>query len=547
MPVNPDTLLNWKFEDLVQSYTARDTMLYALGVGAGADPMDEGDLKFVYEENLCALPTYAVVLGYPGFWLKEQNTGADWRKVLHGEQGLVLHRPLPAAGTMIGRTRVTGFIDKGEGKGALLITAREIINKDKDELVATVTSTSFLRGDGGTGVVTGPAATPHALPERAPDATLDLATAPNAALIYRLSGDWNPLHVDPEFATMFGFQKPILHGLCTFGFVGRAVVNAFSKGDPRFFKSIKVRFADSVYPGETLKIEMWKENDLRIIVRATVVEREKVCISNAAVELYAEIPKPKSKEVAKAAPAAAQAPKLDAATTFNAIGAYLGQHPELVKSVGNVYQFRLKNPDSAWVLDLKNGGGSVKAGTVDKADCTLDLSDSDWLDMVSGKADPMKLFQGGKLKISGNVMASQKLDFLKKIDRKEFESALGSAPATAAPAPTAAPAAGAKAPIILAALKDRLAKNPALAKEVGAVITFKVKDGPSFTADLASATPTIKDGADAKATTTITLSDDALAEFAKTGAAQTLYQHGDVRIDGSVKPVHRLGFFKQLV
>jgi 3-hydroxyacyl-CoA dehydrogenase/3a,7a,12a-trihydroxy-5b-cholest-24-enoyl-CoA hydratase len=218
-----------------------------------------------------------------------------------------------------------------------------------------------------------------------------------------------------------------------------------------------------------------------------------------------------------------------------------------VKAVGNVYQFRLKNPDSAWVLDLKNGGGSVKAGTAEKADCTLDLSDADWLDMVSGKADPMKLFQGGKLKISGNVMASQKLDFLKKIDRKEFESALGSAPAAAAAvAQTSAPA-EAKAPKIIAALKERLAKNANLAKEVDAIIAFKVKNGPSFTADLKSATPGVKDGVDAAATTTISLTDDALGELAKTGAVQDLYQHGGMRIDGSMKPMHRLGFLKQLV
>ncbi|MBE2254175.1 MAG: SCP2 sterol-binding domain-containing protein, partial [Myxococcus sp.] len=234
----------------------------------------------------------------------------------------------------------------------------------------------------------------------------------------------------------------------------------------------------------------------------------------------------------------------DAAATFHAIGAYLAQHPELVKAVGNVYQFRLKGPDSAWVLDLKNGAGSVKAGTVEKADCTLDLSDKDWLDMVSGKADPMKLFQGGKLKISGNVMASQKLDFLKKLDR----SAVVAAPSSAAAAPAAQPSAPseAKAPKLIAALKERLAKNPGLAKEVDAVIAFKVKDGPSFTADLKSATPSVKDGADPAATTTITLSDDALAELAKTGATQDLYQHGALRVDGALKPVHRLGFFKQL-
>jgi 3-hydroxyacyl-CoA dehydrogenase/3a,7a,12a-trihydroxy-5b-cholest-24-enoyl-CoA hydratase len=184
---------------------------------------------------------------------------------------------------------------------------------------------------------------------------------------------------------------------------------------------------------------------------------------------------------------------------------------------------------------------------VDKADCTLDLSDADWLDMVSGKADPMKLFQGGKLKITGNVMASQKLDFLKKIERAEFEAAMKSAPSTAPAAAAPASSTEAKAPKVVAALKERLSKSPTLAKEVGAVITFKVKSGPTFTVDLASATPAVKDGVDPAAATTITLSDDALFELAKSGAVQSLYQHGEVRIDGSMKPLHRLGVFKQLV
>ncbi|MBM4778813.1 MAG: SDR family NAD(P)-dependent oxidoreductase [Archangiaceae bacterium] len=678
--IDVDAALGAELAEVRSRYDERDLALYALGVGAGKNPTDPNDLHVVFERNgdgFYALPTYGVVPALNALFKSMAegktapglNYGLD--RVLHGEQYTELVRPLPPSAELVHKGRITDIFDKG--KNAIVVMHIDSYDAQSGELLVKNDISILARGTGGWGGDRGPSADINVPPSRPPDAVVTEKTSESQALLYRLSGDWNPLHVDPEFASMFGFQKPILHGLCTFGFVGRAVVNAFSKGDPRLFKSIKVRFADSVFPGETLKIEMWKENDLRIIVRATVVEREKVCISNAAVELYAEIPKPKSKEAAKSAPAAVAAPKLDAATTFDAIGAYLGQHPELVKSVGNVYQFRLKNPDSAWVLDLKNGGGAVKAGTVDKADCTLDLSDADWLDMVSGKADPMKLFQsgklkisgnvmasqkldflkkmdrsavaapatatpapaaaatvtsaitfqaigaylsknpdlvkgvgnvyqfrlknpdsawvldlkngggsvksgtiekadctldlsdadwldmvsgkadpmklfqGGKLKISGNVMASQKLDFLKKIDRKEFEAALGAAPAASASAPFAAPAAGAKAPIIIAALKDRLTKNPALAKEVGAVIAFKVKDGPAFTADLASATPVIKDGADAKANTTITLSDDALAEFAKTGAAQTLYQHGDVRIDGSVKPVHRLGFFKQLV
>jgi 3-hydroxyacyl-CoA dehydrogenase/3a,7a,12a-trihydroxy-5b-cholest-24-enoyl-CoA hydratase len=345
---------------------------------------------------------------------------------------------------------------------------------------------------------------------------------------------------------MFGFEKPILHGLCTFGYVGRAVINAFAKGDPRTFKSIKVRFADSVFPGETLKIEMWKESDLRVLVRASVVERNKAVITHAAVEFYPEIPKPKAKETVAAKPAAAVAAPAEVTTpqTFAAIGAHVAKTPELTK-IGMVYQFKLSNPDSAWVLDLKKG--AVSQGTAEKADCTLALSNADWLDMVSGKADPMKLFQGGKLKITGNVMASQKLDFLKKLDRDELAKEVASAPASAPAATSPAQGAPIMAPKIYAALQERLAKNTGLAKEVGASIAFRVKDaGFEFTADLAGATPAVKPGFDAKATTRLTLTDEALTALTKGEDARSLFQHGAIRVDGDIAPAHRLGFLKQL-
>jgi 3-hydroxyacyl-CoA dehydrogenase/3a,7a,12a-trihydroxy-5b-cholest-24-enoyl-CoA hydratase len=256
---------------------------------------------------------------------------------------------------------------------------------------------------------------------------------------------------------------------------------------------------------------------------------------------------------APAAAAEAAAPTITAAMTFEGIGAYVAKTPDLVKQVNMVYQFKLSSPDSAWVLDLK--AGNVKAGTGDKADCTLALSNSDWLDMVSGKADPMKLFQGGKLKISGNVMASQKLDFLKKIDKSSMPvpsgvegptaSAAGAAPAAAAEAPASTEVI---APKVFKALQERLAKNPGLAKEVDAVIAFKVKDaGFEFTAELKGGSPAVKPGFDAKAGTRIVLNDEALAALSKGESAQTLFQHGQLRIDGDLAAAHRLGFLKQLV
>ena len=149
MPIDAAKLKNWPFEPITQRYTERDTMLYALGVGIGHDPMDTEALRYVYEDRLQALPTLAVVLGYPGFWAKDPATGIDWVRVLHGEQSLELHAPLPAAGTVVGRTRVTALVDKGAAKGALMISERDIVDAASQQLLATARSVSFLRGDGG--------------------------------------------------------------------------------------------------------------------------------------------------------------------------------------------------------------------------------------------------------------------------------------------------------------------------------------------------------------------------------------------------------------
>ncbi|MFZ5439815.1 MAG: SDR family NAD(P)-dependent oxidoreductase [Myxococcota bacterium] len=676
--IDVDQALGYELPPLETKYDERDLALYALGVGAGKNPTDAKDLHLVYERNgdgFWPLPTYGVIpalnaifkMASEGTTAPGLNYGLD--RILHGEQYLEVTRPLPPAARLKHKARISEIFDKG--KHAVVVTHLDSYDADTGELLVKNDVAMVVRGAGGWGGDRGPSNDVNVAPERAPDAVITEKTDASQALLYRLSGDWNPLHVDPEFATMFGFEKPILHGLCTFGYVGRAAINAFAKGDPRTFKSIKVRFAESVFPGETLKIELWKESDLRVLVRASVVERNKVVISNAAVEFYPEIPKPKAKEAAAPAPAAKPAApvQLGTAQSFEAIGAYVAAHPELTK-IATVYQFKISNPDSAWVLDLK--AGAVKAGTVEKADCTLALSDADWLDMVSGKADPMKLFQGGKLKISGNVMASQKLDFLKKIEApraaagappaaqpaapsgeltaaqtfeaigahvaknpdltkiatvyqfklsnpdsawvldlkagavkagtvekadctlalsnadwldmvsgkadpmklfqggklkisgnvmasqkldflKKIEAPRGGSTALAASAGAAAPAASAPAsaeviaPKVFRALQERLAKNPALAKEVDAIISFKVKDaGFEFTAELTGA-PAVKPGLDAKATTRITLTDEALAALSKGEDAAKLYQHGQLRIDGELSPARRLGFLKQLV
>ncbi|MDB5631123.1 MAG: MaoC-like dehydratase [Tardiphaga sp.] len=164
MAIDPIKLRDWPIDEIEQTYNARDTILYALGLGCGSDPMDEEQLRFVYEDRLQALPSMSVVLGYPGFWIGDPATGADWKKVLHGEQAIEIFKPLPPTGTVVGKSRVTGLFDKGAGKGAVLLSERDVIDKASGEVLCRLTSTTILRGDGGFGGPAGPLPTPHPLP-----------------------------------------------------------------------------------------------------------------------------------------------------------------------------------------------------------------------------------------------------------------------------------------------------------------------------------------------------------------------------------------------
>lgn len=279
MAINYDKLMAWPFEDVRHRYTQRDTMLYALGLGLGADPMDEVELRYVYEKSLVALPTLPVVLGYPGMWLKDPATGIDAVRLVHGEQSLVIHRHPAPAGEVIGRTRVTGIVDKGAGKGALLYTERTVTDAASGELLFTLGSTTFCRADGGFGGPSGPVKPVHELPTRAPDASVDRKTPAGLALIYRLSGDYNPLHAEPAVAKAAGFERPILHGLASYGIGGWALTQAAAGGEPSRIASIETRFSSPVYPGETIRTELWIDGKA-VSFRARVVERDVVVLNN---------------------------------------------------------------------------------------------------------------------------------------------------------------------------------------------------------------------------------------------------------------------------
>ena len=288
MPIDVDAVLGKEFPSSEFEWTQKDHMLYALGlgVGVGQSPTDPTVLQYTYENGLKAIPTFGVcpvfscltsVLSVPGFDVNPMM-------ILHGEQLLeVLCDEIPTEAKTVNSAKVTNIFDKG--KGALVIVESVTKTTDGEPLFRNEFSI-FARGEGGFGGEAGPPPRNEA-PDRAPDASVEYPTLPHQAILYRLSGDYNPLHIDPELAKMVGFEQPILHGLCTFGNVGRAVIEAMCDNEPKRFRSIKARFAAPVMPGETIVTNMWKESDTDILVEAKVKERDLAVVKNTRVTISA--------------------------------------------------------------------------------------------------------------------------------------------------------------------------------------------------------------------------------------------------------------------
>lgn len=284
-PVDPLELEGWAIPVARQRYTRRDTAFYALSVGVGQNTAHEQERRMVdpWNAELSALPSMALVLAYPGFWLGDekvkQATGITPSSVLHGEQSVVLHRPLPVEATVVGHTQVVALVDKGEGRGALLYTERVIRLEDDVEAIATCRQVHFLRGCGGRGGFGTPAwlgSCPEPAPSVPADYIVSLATRPEQALLYRLNGDANPLHIDPDTARSAGLPQPILHGMCSIGIVGHALLNVLAGYDPARIKDFQLRFTGPVFPGETLEVEVWNEGRFR----ARAGERDTIVIDN---------------------------------------------------------------------------------------------------------------------------------------------------------------------------------------------------------------------------------------------------------------------------
>jgi len=277
MALNYEHLMGLKRAGDRFSYGDRETMLYALGIGMGADPLDRDELPYVFEQpRLKTVPSMASVLARVPLL---KDCGYDYTKVVHGEQQLELHRPLPPQGDLIADARVTAAFDKGTGKGAVIYTETAARSAADGQPMFTLVSSTFARGDGGFGGPAGPGPQPHAIPARKPDATATLPTRKDQALLYRLSGDRNPLHSDPDLARRVGFKAPILHGLCTYGVACRAILQTVAAYDHTRIRGFDVRFSAPVYPGEAIATDLWVDGRV-VSFRCRVPERENVVVIN---------------------------------------------------------------------------------------------------------------------------------------------------------------------------------------------------------------------------------------------------------------------------
>ncbi|MGE5185306.1 MAG: SDR family NAD(P)-dependent oxidoreductase [Acidobacteriota bacterium] len=543
--IDVDAALGFKYPEQTWSYDERDVSLYALGVGAAKDPTNEKDLALVYEmsgKGMKVLPSFGVLPAInmvfsqakQGIMAPGLNFGLD--RVLHGEQYTEVLRPLPTHGKLSTKAVVKAIYDKG--KGATVVTEFTSYDENGDEVIKNELTT-FVRGAGGWGGDRGPSADVNVAPARPADATVTDKTSENQALLYRLSGDWNPLHADPSFAKAFGFERPILHGLCSFGFATRALAQSFCPdGDPRYIKSIKARFASTVLPGETLVTEMWKESDTRIVFRTKIKERGEPCISNAAVELWKELPKPKEKPKAAAGAAAAVPTSAD---IFRAIHTFVQGNPATQEKVKTTFLFKLSNPDAQWTVDLSTPPGAVHEGAVGKAACTLEISDADFMAMATGQADAMKLFSTGKLKISGDVMASQKLGFLKKLTPEMVLAETRKRTGAGGGAPAAAAAPAAYTPTVADAFEvfaEVLKQNPDVPSKVGVVYKFVV-GGTPYIIDLKGSGGVSK--SDGAAECTLELAESDFLDLTQGKAdPMKLFTTGKLKISGNVMASQKL-------
>ncbi|KAF9402264.1 hypothetical protein BGZ94_004982, partial [Podila epigama] len=413
-------------------YTERDVILYNLGIGA-----KRTDLHLVYENSdaFGAVPTFGVIPSFTAMNsvpFGEILPAFNPMMLLHGEQYLEIIKPFPTSGKLTSTPYVVDILDKG--KGCVLTIGVKTVDEN-NEPICVNEFTMFIRGSGNfggkkEGTDRGAATAINKIPNRKPDHVVQEKTSEDQAALYRLSGDWNPLHIDPDMAAIGGFEVPILHGLCSFGIAGKHIFKTYCNNDAASFKNIKVRFAKTVNPGETLETSMWREGN-KVLFQVRSVERDSIIISNAAVELQGEALKAASAAApAAAAPAAAAAGgDFKSAAAFEQIAAGINamssaDRQAQVKKIKGTFQFDISNEagqSTVYHIDLKNGEGSVGAGPLKgKPDVTITVKDNTFVELAEGKANAQKLFMSGAIKVKGQVMLATKLGDVLKGNKAKF-------------------------------------------------------------------------------------------------------------------------------
>ncbi|XP_054012108.1 peroxisomal multifunctional enzyme type 2 [Hylaeus anthracinus] len=404
------------------TYNSRDAILYALGVGATVQ--EPSDMRYLYEnhEDFSVIPTFFVLHGpiqlmstsiiedaIPGLQL-------DPTRSLHGEQYIEVYKPVPTAATVETHFKVLDLLDKG--KGAIIIIQHETFDTASGDKLSTGQMSVFLIGAGGfQGKRTSSNIVPTIEPpKRKCDASVTQQTSYDQAALYRLSGDANPLHIDQNMAVMSGFKRPILHGLCTLGFSVRHVMQTYANGDPGLFKAIKVRFANPVLPGQTLRTDMW-QNGNRIHFQTYTVDNNVPIITGAYVDLKDVKPKQPMLNPCSGSES------LQSDAVFAMIEDYVKANPEEVKKVNAIFRYNITlkgKPHSTWTLDLKKPEVHRGEPKSDKIDAILSVEDEDMVQMATGKLNPQMAFMKGKLKINGNIMVTQKLKSLMEIAKSKL-------------------------------------------------------------------------------------------------------------------------------